>query len=349
MIYSLQYLRALAATAVVIFHIGLIFGWNWRPMAAGVDLFFLISGFIMWSVTANKQTRPGEFLARRLIKIVPLYWLFTAVFVVGVTLSPGPFNNHTSQPIQIVMSLFFIPYYDQSGKIVPALDVGWTLNYEMFFYLIFSLSLLLRERYRLPCITLTLVSLVLAGALPFKNAPFEVATSPMLVEFAAGILIAAWHQSGRSLTRGADLLFIVAGLIGIALSFIMQPLEGTAGRVLMWGLPAALILFGALSYEKNHRVWRIEWLKMLGDASYATYLSHPITIAVCKYLLSKAGLERRDIALSQQLLLFTLTFLALMVVGVACYYIFDKPSHDFLRRRINKFGKRPVVRSSPLQ
>jgi exopolysaccharide production protein ExoZ len=349
MIYSVQYLRALAATSVVIFHIGFIFGWDWEALAAGVDLFFLISGFIMWSVTSGKDTKPGEFLAHRLIKIAPLYWFFTVVFVVGATLSPGPFSNHTSTPLHIVMSLLFIPYYGQNGHMEPALGVGWTLNYEMFFYLIFSLSLLLRGRYRLPCVLATLASLVLASALPFENAPFRLATSPMLLEFAAGILIAAWYRSGNTLAKNVDLLFIAIGLIGVGLSFFVQPPKADFARALMWGFPAALIILGLLSYERNHNMRRIEWLKTLGDASFAIYLSHPITIAACKYLFSKAGLERRDVLLSQQLSLFAPAFLASMAVGVACYFLFDKPSHHFLRRRVNGIWKRQTVRTAPLR
>lgn len=347
MIYSIQYLRALAATAVVVMHVGYIFGCEWRPLAAGVDLFFLISGFIMWSVTAGKDMKFGTFLTHRLIKIVPLYWLFTVIFVIASEVSPGSFGNFLSTPLQIVMSLLFIPYYGRNGDMEPALGVGWTLNYEMFFYLIFALSLLVRERYRLPCILAALISFVLARELPFHNAPFGLFTSPMLLEFAAGISIAAWYRSGRSLQSGVDLLLIALGIAGIALSF-MAPPEGGFARVVMWGLPAAVVLVGSLSYERNGSVRHIEFLKTLGDASYAIYLSHLITIGVCKYLFSKIGLERWGVPLSQQLLLAAFTFLASMAVGLLCYYVFDRPSHDFLRERVSRVWKKRVVTSALL-
>lgn len=348
MIYSVQYLRAAAATAVVIMHVGYIFGSEWRAWAAGVDLFFLISGFIMWSITAGKSSTPFEFLTQRLIKVVPLYWFFTVALVAATSLSPASFGNFQSTPLQVIMSLLFIPYYGRNGDMEPTLGVGWTLNYEMFFYLVFSISLLIRPRYRAVSILGSLALLTAARLLPFQSAVFGLATSPMLLEFAGGILIAIWYRSGRAIAKGADVLLIVAGIAGIGLSF-MAPPDGGFARVAMWGLPAAMILVGSLSYEMNHsEMRRVEWLRALGDASYAIYLSHLIVIGACKYIFSKVGLERWGVPFAQQAFLYSITFFACLMVGAACFYVLDKPSHNFLRQWVSGRLRRSNVKPIPV-
>ncbi|SCW86866.1 exopolysaccharide production protein ExoZ [Rhizobium mongolense subsp. loessense] len=349
MIYSVQYLRAFAATAVAVYHIGFIFGWEWRPLAAGVDLFFVVSGFIMWSVTAGKSVRPAEFLAHRIIKIVPLYWLFTIIFVVGATLSPGPFDEASSTVSEVAKSLLFIPYSARNGAVEPALAVGWTLNFEMFFYLVFAFGLLLKERHRLTFLTVTLGGLMLARFLSSEVAAFKVVASPLLSEFLAGIFIAVWYLSGKALPKAMDTLFIAVGVAGIALSFWVEPPEGGFRRALMWGSPAALLLIGALSYERTGRQRKFEFLRHIGDASYAIYLSHLITIAFCKYIFDKTGLEPGNAPLSQQLGLFAAVFVACMAVGMACYHALDKPCHQWMKQWLRRYWTQPTANAIPLR
>ncbi len=257
MIYPVQYLRAFAATAVSVYHIGFIFGWQWRPLAAGVDLFFVVSGFIMWSVTAGKLVRPAEFLSHRIIKIVPLYWLFTIIFVVGASVSPGSFDEASPTVSELAKSLLFIPYSARNGADGPALAVGWTLNIEMYFYLIFAYGLVLKERHRLTYLTVALGTSASARFLSSEVASLNVVASPLLLEFLAGIFIAVWYLSGKALPpKSADMLFIALGVAGVALSFWVGPPVGGSRRVLMWGLPQHscwLAHFRASATEDNGR------------------------------------------------------------------------------------------------
>ncbi|APO78220.1 acyltransferase 3 family protein (plasmid) [Rhizobium etli 8C-3] len=348
-IYPVQYLRAFAATAVAVYHIGFIFGWQWRPLAAGVDLFFVVSGFIMWSVTAGKLMRPVEFLAHRFIKIVPLYWLFTIIFVVGARLSPGSFDQASPTVSEVAKSLLFIPYSARDGVDGPALAVGWTLNMEMYFYLIFAYGLVLKEGRRLIYLTITLGTLMLARLLSSEVASLKVVASPLLLEFFAGIFIGVWHHSGRALPKNAHMLLIALGLAGVALSFWLGAPASGSKRVLLWGLPAALLLVGALSCERNGRQRKIEFLRYIGDASYALYLSHVITIAYCRYILDKAGFEARDASLSQQLSVFAIVFIVCMAVGIACYYALDNPSHQWMKQRLRRYWERPITSARTLR
>ena len=145
-ILALQILRAVAAVAVVLVHAGIdlsYFGhtnvtWTTRGNA-GVDLFFVVSGFVMVYIASpqfGKREAPVQFFVRRLIRIVPLYWLLTTGYIVA-----------KSYPLAyIAASYLFIPAARPNGVLQPVILQGWTLTYEMFFYLLFAIAILLRRR-----------------------------------------------------------------------------------------------------------------------------------------------------------------------------------------------------------
>jgi exopolysaccharide production protein ExoZ len=173
---SIHYLRALAAVAVVESHAtrGLL-------GQAGVDVFFVISGFIMWTIT-SRETAPRIFFQRRLIRIVPLYWTATLIMA---------FHQKVAVDA-VVKSLYFIPFFGEKGQIWPVLVPGWTLNYEMFFYVLVGATLLLPRRIQLACLIVGLCSLSLSH--PFvvwlRDPVLLTYTNPLVLEFLAGILIA---------------------------------------------------------------------------------------------------------------------------------------------------------------
>jgi exopolysaccharide production protein ExoZ len=164
MIKPIQYLRALAALSVVWYHANLEYGGT--PFnGAGVDVFFVISGFIMVYTTKSSA---WEFAKNRLIRVVPLYWLATVLLLALCAL--GLFHTIQVTPMRIIKSFLFIPY---AGG--PVLNPGWTLSYEMAFYAIFAFSLLVKRS--LP------VMLAIMAACSIGDQLF--------VEFIAGALIAA--------------------------------------------------------------------------------------------------------------------------------------------------------------
>src|SRR5262249_39672775 len=133
---SLQALRAVAALSVVLYHIDFI-----GRGAFGVDIFFVLSGFIICHVTAADRQ---HFLLKRLIRIVPLYWARTLVVCALALAAPRLLQTTSDSWMGLLKSLFFIPYEKESGRVYPVLFLGWTLNYEMFFYVVFSIALALR-------------------------------------------------------------------------------------------------------------------------------------------------------------------------------------------------------------
>ncbi len=266
---SIQLLRALAATAVVVYHIPLF-----RNGAWGVDMFFVISGFIMALVTAG-NTR--HFLAKRIIRVVPLYWLGTfGVFGVAL-LVPSVLDNTTADLIGLIKSLFFIPY--QKGEDVhPLLFLGWTLNFEMFFYALFALSMVISHRHRLLICSALIATLVASGQLlKFEDVIADFYTDAILLEFIMGMgcyalyaRTAAWRAGLSTGTRWALVALGVASLACLPFSDALDPL---LGRSLYWGIPAMFVFLAAVHGLSGIRLPKA--VVLIGDASFSLYLFHP--------------------------------------------------------------------------
>ena len=256
---SIQYLRGMAALAVAAMHTG----WTYSGIgAAGVDVFFVISGFIMVHVS-GREPQPGAFLRARALRIVPLYWLVTAVALAV--------RQDADLP-RVLSSLAFWPHAGFDGRDYPVVIQGWTLDFEVFFYLCFAGSLLLPPARRLVALTAAFAGLILAGlALHPSNVAVKAYTSPMLLEFLAGAWLCwAWQREWiPSGWRGAMLAGV--GVVAFAVQVHMEP---SAWQCVTWGLPALLVVAGALGVEAGNRLPRIPGLLALGNASYALYLTH---------------------------------------------------------------------------
>ncbi len=275
-IVSLQYLRAVAALLVVFHHVQNPNNGLFNPIAhwtfgqAGVDMFFLISGYIMYAVASADH--PIRFLRRRIIRIVPLYWVATLFLYLQVMVG---FPGVLPTPDQLLRSLLFIPQYhpQTTTEIWPFLVPGWTLQYEMYFYAIFAVGLAFRKPLAVTLgIGATIIVIGQLGVGDRNNAIFVTYTSPIITEFFQGMLIALIHQR-RSLAS-----FWPALPIGIVALFLVGNLD--APRLLIWGLPCALVLIGCLALEDAKKMPSIPLLKSLGDASYSIYLSHAFVLQI---------------------------------------------------------------------
>jgi len=245
--------------------------------AAGVDVFFVISGVIIWREAMRPKMRPGAFLWRRLTRVAPAYWLATGAVVVIASLWPRFMPEVSLSPSHVALSLAFIPHVDPEGRIFPVLPPGWTLDYEAGFYLMVAASLFAPAKARLPLVVASLAALSLPG---FVFTPlYGLGANPMLLEFAAGIWLAHRMARGEAAPPGAGIVF---GGLGVALLALM----GAAGfqdillRPLLWGMPAVMIVTGALAIEPLRALAPPRALVRLGDASYAIYLCHLPVVAL---------------------------------------------------------------------
>ena len=182
-LHVIQYLRAVAALAVVVAHIGWV-----NPLwgAQGIDVFFIISGFIS-ALVSGREARPGAFILARLLRVAPVYWLATLAWN----------ELHPANEVQhLLLSLVFIPHIGPKGMIWPVIEQGWTLLYEAFFYCAFATALMLPQRRALSVLTCVFVLLVAIGRAVRSDSAFsQVFLSPLLIEFLAGVwLHQAWQR-----------------------------------------------------------------------------------------------------------------------------------------------------------
>lgn len=326
---SVQILRFIAATSVVLLHLSAPLNQKFdSPLLdfpngrAGVDIFFVISGFII-AYTAAGTRDAVEFMKRRIFRVVPIYWLLTlGVFSIAL-IAPALLKNTDANPILLLKSLFFVPYEKPNGLIQPVLFLGWTLNYEMFFYATFAIALSLTTRFR-TALTVFFALLVAAGQLLSSNHVFvRFYTDPIILEFVLGLWIhALWTQRRDLLPKLWPLAPIGAALI------ILQPTDPLlAHRFFVYGLPAALLMLGmvGLAIPKNPVT---NLMLLLGNASYSMYLSHVYVITLAyKVILPRVG-QSAELALGMAFA----TLAVVCVVSVILYKLVEFPSNTFLRR-----------------
>lgn len=316
---SIQYLRGFAALGVLLYHASQRAGPTFGAGAAGVDVFFVISGFIMWTISARRATGPGDFLLRRAGRIVPLYWTVTLLVVGLDLLRPSTFPNMRLDGPHVILSLLFLPHRDPMGDIAPVIIPGWTLNYEVFFYVVFAFTLLLPARRRSWALTSVLGGLCLLGLfLPrHRWAAVDTYCDPLVLEFVAGAWLAKASAAGRLGSTRAAWGAIAAGLLILTVVAVTgADVQGWA-RLLYWGLPALLVVWGALSLEAAGRVGTLPPLKLLGDASYSVYLAHGLALSLAFKLMEGRGFSAAaEIALSAPFA---------VLVGLACYLLVERP------------------------
>ena len=345
---GIQYLRGLAAMLVVVFHLEpqlrrMGYDGGWLPgLSAGVDIFFVISGFIMWATTCDRPVGTLEFWRRRITRIVPLYWTMTLLMVAVMLLAPRLLQGSAYDLPHIVASFLFFPFEHPVKHVMePVVMPGWTLNYEMFFYLIFGLFLIAGPRVRLWGTIAVLATLVAIGRIvafpPASIGHFY--TSDMMLEFAIGMLLGA-IAVGRGFGRvplPAAILLLTGGLVLLVLTRDW-PVDGA--RLIPHGLPAAAMVLGTLVIETHRRVARIPLLHALGDASYSIYLTQLFSMSAASQLWRKLHLDQ----LPGGLLLFCLaTTVAAALTGWLCYRFVERPLIHLFRPGHRKNAARAIV------
>lgn len=334
MIVSLQYLRGVAALMVVWFHCGAQvarFGAPPLPLHAageyGVDVFFVISGVVMWVTTVGRAMTPAEFLRRRVERIAPLYWIVTLFLAATALAAPSLLHSTTFNAAHLLASLAFIPWPNPSdGALTPMLVPGWTLNYEMFFYVLFALALLVPRIWRAPVVLLSLVATVAAGIGAPAASLRGFYGDSIVLEFGAGVAIAILFLGRRSFPVWAALAMAAASLpLGWALFEALSRSPGLP-RALYAGLPAALAVGGLAFAEKGRRPPFSRFWLHVGDASYSIYLTHPLTLAAVAALWRKAGFAAAAPY-------YMAGLAATLAVGLASYALIERPIGRWFNRR----------------
>ncbi len=334
-LYGLQMLRGIAALSVVLHHTleesnsaTTAFSPNWVTTygGAGVDIFFVISGFIILytSCPPNLPTlSPQAFIFRRATRIYPLYWICCGAMF-GLILIGFMKSVHLS-PKDIVLSFALLP----SAHLI--ISVSWTLICEIYFYLVFAATLLTRNRLATALGTtaaiaiLTLIApAVTAGVLR------EFLTDPIVYEFVFGLWLAMAFMRSIPHWRLSPMLAVLGFILLAAASlYVSHPnTNGLTGwsRLFAWGLPAVLIVAASLSIPAPRNAIQRQ-LVFLGDASYATYLTHGFVMIAYAFLLKRTPLTHVP-----QIMIVPLVVLMATALGIIAHLFIEKPTLRLIRR-----------------
>ena len=338
---NIQLLRALAALSVVVTHTLHETGTNEYALnfGYGVDVFFVISGFIMAHTSLREFGQCGaslRFFARRLARVAPLYWLLTTAMLLGSLIAPSLLNVPTGGIGHILASYLFIPDARGAGEMRPVLALGWTLNYEMFFYVLFSLALLAPARWGLAALSVLMPLLVLFGALATPSDPrIAFWTNPILLEFLAGVFVALLYERGLRVSRALALALLALGFLGFYPREV--GVEPNLARAALCGLPAALLVMAAtMAPVTASGRWAV-WGMAVGDASYSLYLAHPFVLRPLRVVWLKAAGPRLD------LVFVALAVLGAVAVSLALYQVVERPLSAWLQGLLKRDVPRPAA------
>jgi len=356
MLYNIQFLRFVAAMLVVLYHCDehmpatdsvfqVIFDGGGSVGFAGVDIFFVISGFIMAHTSASHTgvNDSFDFARRRLARIFSGYWPF---FIVAVIVFASYRPEHFAES-DLLKSFLLWP--QPLNNVL--LEITWTLSFELYFYLLFSLLILLTSpRNRIGFVLLAFGALLLfnlyrhfiAESFSPDNIYYlsfwsQFLSSPYLLEFFAGSLVAWWvtrHPGGPawSWLVAGSILFLAGGWINHSLySGLIEQGFHVVPRVAVYGIPACMIMTGLVRLElaANRRA-PVRFSALTGGASYAIYLSHVLILV----LVWNSGFNTVVAAWPGHLIVFTYLLLASAIAGysVVHYMYLEKPLHRLFKR-----------------
>lgn len=326
---GIQMLRGFAAFLVLSAHANYLVGAP-PPAAAsiplnggavGVDIFFVISGFVIAMTTDNRRKTPRAFLADRMMRVLPLYYIASAPFIL---LKPLEFEG-------LWNTYFLAPIFDSGGYSNPAHRFGWTIALEVWFYLLFACAMALRPRNACHAFAAAILTAIIAAALyPGAWTGARFFGMPLAAEFLAGIAIFKWR---KNLGLRFALAALTAGPLLLAISMWFFPfvgkhelMFGTPGlafvRLFAWGAPAALIVAGFVAAEQAGRLPKAPALVWFGDISYSFYLAQPFALLA----LAGAGLEHWFVV-------WAAMFATTLPIAAISYQFIEKPVAAVWKRR----------------
>lgn len=320
MLYSINFLRFVAALGVVVFHASFS---KFNIGQAGVDIFFVISGVVI-SYATPADERATKFFFKRFKRIMPMYWIATLAYVGFRWAAWGLLpQTHT-----LITSMLLIPVPSDQHW-MPLYFPAWTLIFEMFFYGVFGLLLALHKSRAI------LIFAMLAFSATPPLAPLFAGTlnPATCLEFVFGILICDGIRRAITISRPQGIALVSIGVSLLAMNFYL-----TNPRPVAWGLPSAMIVAGMLSFEGS------AWLKhpaivLAGSASYSIYLFHETTIELAAEIAKRLHFLSGDVR--PPLAVVTLS-LAALIAGTASHLLIEKPLLGWLR------GLRIAGRTAPL-
>lgn len=342
---SVQALRFVAALLVVITH-SMFYASErldpglevWRGGTVGVDIFFVISGFVMMITTGSARPSPRAwryFSMRRLTRIVPMYWIATTAKIMTLLVLPGVAINNALNPQHVALSYFFLPTRNESGLVEPVLGVGWTLTFEMFFYAVFALALFVRVN---PYMFASVVMLGCTAAWYFRPDEWPawmIYFDKIVLYFVIGMTIAKAVQSPRLRAHIPEALAFL-----VFLAVAVGGIDGFSWSRSAWfrTVVVALIVLAVVYADQwiGRRIPRV--VLFFGDASYSLYLFHPLVAPVVPVALGVIGVRIGWVSVVGSIV-------ASLIVAAAIYWWVERPITRASRRL--PYAGKPVPTPSP--
>lgn len=349
-IRNIQYLRAVAAITVVLCHIHLwqvkTYGFSglvpsWFSIGdAGVDLFFVISGFIMVFIQPtpiDSRSSYLRFMAHRATRIYPPLWLILLPLTPVFLVAPKLFNNFYGNRVDLLRSFLLLPQ-----DYTPLLLAAWTLIHEVYFYVMVSFALLFAQRGRwifgFAWLSLCLFTFLLFGQTRFGDIRLlQLMFSPFSLTFLMGYFIALSRERIRRCPRPILLALMGGGVLGLMAGFHwisdlgVYPNNNYLGRCVFFGLPCALIVASAIGLEDPNSKGGFGF-KRLGDASYAMYLTHLPVISVVYVVAKLAHIQRPEVLG----VVAVICFILCLISALAFHAYLELPLIRFFRNLIGK-------------
>lgn len=357
---TIQYLRGFAALLVLFSHVETNFNVFTNPGLTGADrshfdgqfgvgVFFVISGFIMYHISGRSfgSARSGvDFFVRRFLRIAPLYWLCTFGAAV-LLLKSGKLSFDLTSIKHIILSVLFIPYDFAEDKFRPVHDLGWTLNYEMFFYAIFALSLTMRRKIGLAFTFFIFLGLVALGLTDPSSSALMAWTRPVILLFLFGITLGMiYERYGARLPRLSEPVALAILVVGFLVQTWLYNLRigyhpaSLEAHPLYWTLAIAMVCVGlCASAPSRPEALLPRGLLTLGDSSFSLYLTHPFAIFVMVGIWVHTG-QRIPAPI-----MIVATCVAAIIGGYVCYRWIELPMHRYARTMLT----RRAVNSPPIE
>jgi exopolysaccharide production protein ExoZ len=329
-VLSIQYLRGFAALSVLITH-----ALQW-PLAElnmallktgrlGVEVFFVISGFIITIIAGDGPFSPKTFLSRRAFRIIPTYWAATLLITCLALMMPSQFRTTIPTIEGFVKSLLFIPSLEPKA---PLLLLGWTLNFEAFFYLVFASLFFLKSGMRTVVLFGLFACLVAIGQALTEPTHLEaIYTSPSLIGFIFGTALAQAYRHGMIARLGKYAQYlVVAAPFALVTAYYAIPWE-SAEHVVLWkhilmSLGAFSIVLLALACEAQNRMPYVNLLKYLGDGSYSLYLFHIFSVAAVWAVMKRLFDVKQPLTYMAGT---AIAILAGLAFGLLCHHLVERP------------------------
>lgn len=341
---SIQSLRCLAVLLVVFFHViliakkyitnGEVFSEFFKFGMFGVDLFFVVSGFVMISVTRGKfkdKIQAFDFLYRRISRIYPTYWFYTILVLIVFCFRPSWVNNSQGNHADIIASFLLFP-----AQSLPLVMVGWTLIHEMYFYLIFFVILLFVKEENV-CLAIMLWGVfVIIFNLYFDTSDpiINLISHPMTFEFIAGCISGLIFYKIE--IKVPSVLYVSIGCISLILSIFLyiyycnffhnfEP--GGWYRVFIFGIPSMFIVCLFANAERCGLCIYSFFVK-IGNASYSIYLSHVLTLSAFGRVMNTSYAK----SMLSDYVMIAILFIFSIILGISGYYLVEKPLLKFSRK-----------------